>query len=484
MLVHELLYFGDPDHRAVFDQGRSYTYQELRNLVRLCRNALYAQGVRQRTPVAIFSRKSVHYIAAYLALASLGAIAVPINSQLSQRETGFILRDSEAKILLTDTPFDWASQEATCDLEGSLRQLPLEVYLENREPDAPALPASFTDQEPFIIIYTSGTTGRPKGALLSHANVTCNAWQFQQVLRITEDDRVLAVLPLYHCFCLITALLNPLLVGASIYLYDSVNMKDLAHFIRDMGLTVLYLVPSLCSLLIRRGQPEDLDSVRYTVLGGTAMPLSLLRAFEAKYHQPIIEGYGLSEASPVVSVNPPERVKRGTIGLPLPRIQVKVADPSGREVPRGERGELLLKGPNVMLGYWHLPEATADALVDGWLHTGDVVVEDQDGCLRIVDRLKDMIISMGENIYPREIEELVYAYPGIDEAAVIGIPDKLRGQAGCCFYTVREGETVDPRALKKYLQQNLAIYKVPRVFRQLEAMPHLATGKIAKKELR
>ena len=153
-------------------------------------------------------------------------------------------------------------------------------------------------------------------------------------------------------------------------------------------------------------------------------------------------------------------------------------------MPQGSRGELLVKGPNVMLGYWHLPKATADALVDGWLHTGDVVVEDQDGYLRLVDRLKDMIISMGENIYPREIEELFYAYPGIDEAAVIGIPDKLRGQAGCCFYTVREGETVDPRALKKYLQQNLAIYKVPRVFRQLETMPHLATGKIAKKELK
>lgn len=484
MLVHHLLSFGEPDRLAVFDQGRSYTYRNLRALVRQCRNALYAQGIRQQTRVAIFSRKTVHYIVAYLALASLGAIAVPINSQLSQRETGFILRDSEAKILLTDTPFDWASQEATCDLEGSLRQLPLDGYLETPAPEAPSLPPSFTDQEPFIIIYTSGTTGNPKGALLSHDNVTCNAWQFQQVLRITEEDRVLAVLPLYHCFCLITALLNPLLVGASIYLYDSVNMKDLAHFIRDMGLTVLYLVPSLCSLLIRRGQPEDLDSVRYTVLGGTAMPLSLLRAFEAKYHQPIIEGYGLSEASPVVSVNPPERVKRGTIGLPLPGIQVKVVDPEGREMPQGSRGELLVKGPNVMLGYWHLPKATAAALEGGWLHTGDVAVEDADGYLRIVDRLKDMIISMGENIYPREIEELVYAYPGIDEAAVIGIPDKLRGQAGCCCYTIKEGETVDPKALKKCLQQNLAIYKVPRVFRQLEAMPHLATGKIAKKELR
>lgn len=485
MLVHHLLSFGEPDRLAVFDQGRSYTYLDLRTLVRQCRNALYAQGIRQQTRVAIFSRKTVHYIVAYLALASLGAIAVPINSQLSQREVGFILRDSESSLLLyTGNPFAWNALEATADLEGSIRQLPLDGYLDSPAPEAPSLSETFTDQEPFLIIYTSGTTGRPKGALLSHANVTCNARQFQEILRITPEDRVLAVLPLYHCFCLITALINPLLVGASIFLYDSVNLKDIVHFIRDQQLTVLYLVPSLCSLLVRRGQPEDLASVRYTVVGGTAMPLSLLQAFEARYHQPIIEGYGLSEASPVVSVNPPEKVKSGTIGLPLPEIQVKVVDPEGREMPQGSRGELLVKGPNVMLGYWHLPKATADALVDGWLHTGDVVVEDQDGYLRIVDRLKDMIISMGENIYPREIEELVYAYPGIDEAAVIGIPDKLRGQAGCCFYTVREGETVDPRALKKYLQQNLAIYKVPRVFRQLETMPHLATGKIAKKELK
>lgn len=484
MLVHELLSFGDPDRLAVCDQGRSYTYRELRDLVRRCRNALYVQGVRQQTPVALFSRKTVHYIVAYLAIASLGAIAVPVNSQLSQREVGYILRDSGTRLLLTGRSFDWKAQPTTADLDGKILQQPLDGYLQEEAPEAPSLPPSFTDREPFVIIYTSGTTGTPKGALLSHGNVTCNARQVQEVLHITAEDRVLGVLPLYHCFCLITALMNPLLAGASIFLYDSVNLKDIVHFIRQQRLTVLYLVPSLCSLLIRRGSPEDLAAVRYTILGGTAMPLSVLEAFEAKYHQPIIEGYGLSEASPVVSVNPPERVKKGSIGRPLPGIQVKIADPDGRAVPQGGQGELLVKGDNVMLGYWHRPEATAATIVDGWLHTGDVAMADGDGYLQIVDRLKDMIISMGENIYPREIEELVYAYPGIDEAAVIGIPDKLRGQAGCCCYTVREGETVDPKALKKYLQQNLAIYKVPRVFRQLETMPHLATGKIAKKELR
>ena len=175
--------------------------------------------------------------------------------------------------------------------------------------------------------------------------MTCNARQFQEILRITPEDRVLAVLPLYHCFCLITALINPLLVGASIFLYDSVNLKDIVHFIRDQQLTVLYLVPSLCSLLIRRGQPEDLTSVRYTVVGGTAMPLSLLQAFEARYHQPIIEGYGLSEASPVVSVNPPEKVKSGTIGLPLPEIQVKVVDPEGWEMPQAAGANCWSKAP-------------------------------------------------------------------------------------------------------------------------------------------
>ena len=484
MLVHELLGYGREEDPAIIDGGRSFSYGELRALTQAYRNDLYARGIRMHDRVAIFSHKNVHYIAAYMAIASLGAVAVPVNVQLSQREIGYILKDSGSSLLLTDKAFDWTKVPQYQELASSIRQLAIDAYTETDAPDAPALPADFSSQEPYVIIYTSGTTGHPKGALLSHENVTCNAQQVQAVLQIRREDRILCVLPLYHCFCLITSLMNPLLAGAAIFLFDSYTIKNVVQDIREHGLTVLYLVPSICSVLLQTAEPEDLKTVRYTILGGTALPLSILHAFEEKFHMPIIEGYGLSEASPVVSVNPPARVKPGSIGVELPGITTRIVDEQEQDVPSGKRGQLLVRGKNVMLGYWHRPEETASTLSGGWLYTGDVVRRDEDGYLYIVDRIKELIISMGENIYPREIEELLYSYPHITDTAVIGVPDKMRGHVGCCYYTVQPGYKVTGRELKKYLQQNLALYKVPRIFYQLDSMPRLATGKIAKKALK
>ena len=482
MLVHQLLQNGYDNDTAVIDRGRCITYARLRQLTRNYANYLYEKGVHRGDRVAIFSRKTVHYIAAYMAISRLGAIAVPINVQLSQREVAYILRDSESHVLITSTLFDWNSHPKTQDLTGHVTQLVIDEYTRTEAAEAPALSDDFTDKEPYIIIYTSGTTGTPKGALLSHYNVTYNASQIQEVLHIRRDDAILCVLPLYHCFCLITSLMNPLLAGATIVLFDSYTVKDVVTTIRDYRLTILYLVPSICSVLIKTAVPEDLQSVRYTILGGTALPMHVLHAYEEKFHMPIIEGYGLSEASPVVAVNPPDRVKSGTIGVELPGITTRLVE-NGSDVSDGCKGQLLVRGGNVMQGYWHRPEETARTLAGGWLHTGDIAVRDSDGYLRIVDRLKEMIISMGENIYPREIEELLYEYPHIIEAAVIGVPDKLRGHVGCCYYTVEPGTAVDKRALKKYLQQNLALFKVPRIYYEIDEMPRLATGKIAKKEL-
>ncbi len=483
MLVHQLQQNGYDNDTAVIDRGRYTTYATLRKLTWNYANYLYEKGVRRGNRVAIFSRKTVQYIAAYMAISRLGAIAVPINIQLNQREVAYILRDLESHVLITSTLFDWASHPQTQDLTGHVTQLVIDEYTRTEAAEAPALPDDFTDKEPYIIIYTSGTTGTPKGALLSHYNVTYNASQIQEVLHIRRDDAVLCVLPLYHCFCLITSLMNPLLAGATIVLFDSYTVKDVVTTIRDYRLTILYLVPSICSVLIQTAVPEDLQSVRYTILGGTALPMHVLHAYEDKFHMPIIEGYGLSEASPVVAVNPPDHVKSGTIGVELPGITTCLVDENGSDVSDGCKGQLLVRGGNVMQGYWHRPEETARTLAGGWLHTGDIAVRDSDGYLRIVDRLKEMIISMGENIYPREIEELLYEYPHISEAAVIGVPDKLRGHVGCCYYTVEPGAAIHKRDLKKYLQQNLALFKVPRIYYEIDEMPRLATGKIAKKEL-
>ena len=484
MFVHEVIQSGADSDIAVIDKSRQLTYGELRQETAACRNRLYAAGLRAGERAGIFSRNRTEYICTYLAIASLGAIAVPINFQLSARETAYILKDADIHHLITDRCLDLENALQTVQYAGQLVQHDIaKIAIPAQLPAAPSLPADFADESSCAIIYTSGTTGVPKGAVLSHRNLTRDSEMLQEVLHIQATDNVLCVLPMYHCFAWTCSVLNPLHYGAAITILDSFAPKETIDIIRHKKVSILYVVPSICSLLTKLASLDDVASVRYVVIGGTTLPLQIAKNFTQKFGLDIIEGYGLSEASPVVAVNPPARVKVGSIGLPLPGTKIRIIDSQGQDVPTGESGELLIRGDMVMLGYWNLPQATEDALQDAWLHTSDIARQDEDGYLYIVDRLKDMIISMGENIYPREIEELIYAYPGIHEAAVIGIEDRLRGQAGACFYSVQEGDTVDVRSLKKHLQQNLALYKIPREFHELPLLPRTTTGKIAKREI-
>ena len=484
MFVHELILRGNGDDLAIIDQDRRITYRQLQKAVAICRDHLYAAGVRMHDNVAIFSRNSAEYIYAYMAITSLGAVAVPINFQLSRREIAYILKDADIHHLLTYKTLDLSAALQQQGFAGTVQQHAIQSLHQNTGcTPAPLLPADFTAEEPCVIIYTSGTTGSPKGAVLTHKNLCANAAQVQTGLSITAKDKIICVLPMYHCFGWTCSVLNPLYCGATLIILDSFSPKETIDIIRQEAISVLYVVPSICSLLTKLASREDMQSVRLIIIGGTTLPIKIAEDFTAKFSLPITEGYGLSEASPVVTLNPPGKEKVGSIGLPLPGITARIITPEGADVPAGEAGELIVQGDTIMQGYWRLPEATADALQDGWLHTSDVARQDEDGYIYIVDRLKDMIISMGENIYPREIEELVYQFPGIQEAAVIGIPDKLRGQAGACFYSVHEGQQLNIRALKKFLQQNLALYKIPREFHEMPALPRTATGKIAKREI-
>ncbi len=483
MFVHELARCGAAEALAIIDHERRITYQEFDAAVGNARDRLYAEGVRQGDRVAIFSRNSAEFIYAYFAIASLGAIAVPINFQLASREIAYILKDAGIRTLITYEPLNLADAMADLRCHLKVRQLDIRGLGEKKDvPAAPALPSDFTEENPCVIIYTSGTTGQPKGAVLSHKNLVANAKQMA-FMDCKPEHRVLCVLPMYHCFGWTCSVLYPFLSGARVVILDSFTPKETISVIRTEGITDLYVVPSICSLLTKLATAEDMKTLRLVVSGGTTLPLKIEQDFINKFGVDICEGYGLSEASPVVTMNPAEKPKVGSIGPAVPGIEWKLADATGAQVPKGEVGELVVRGDNVMLGYWNLPEATQDALRGGWLHTGDVARADEDGYLYIVDRLKDMIISMGENIYPREVEELIYQFPGINEAAVIGIEDKLRGQAGACFYTVHEGDEVNVRALKKFLQANLALFKIPREFHQLETLPRTTTGKIAKREI-
>lgn len=482
MLLNDLAYKGASEDIAIVDQERRFTYRELQEQIALYRNYLYEEGIRQGDRVGIFSRNSAEYIFSYFAIISLGAIAVPINFQLSSREVAYIIKDAGIKHIMTYKVLDLNDAMVALRCHIVMKQHDIKKCVKGKKsfPEAPVLSEDFGWENPCAIIYTSGTTGNPKGAVLSHKNLVRNSEQFKR-LKCTSDCNVLCVLPMYHCFGWTTAVLYSLHNGATIVILDSFNPKETIQVIRNEKITDMYVVPSICSILTKMASKEDMANLRIIVSGGTTLAMKLQEDFIAKFGVSICEGYGLSEASPVVSVNPPEKVKTGSIGPLLDGIQWRLVDVEGKDVPPGELGELVIKGDNVMLGYWNLPEATDMALRNGWLHTGDIARCDEDEYFYIVDRIKDMIISMGENIYPREVEEVIYQFPGINTCAVIGVDDKIRGQAGACFYTVQDGQTVNTKELKKFLQNNLALYKVPREFHEMEFLPMTNTGKIAKR---
>lgn len=434
MLVHELI-FGDDADKVVFRGQEPITYGRLCEKVEAYRAYFWAQGVREGDNVGLFSRNSKEFIYSYMAIVGLGGVVVPLNFQLSAREIAYILKDAEIKTLVTMQKLELTEALLQMKVTWQVTQLTIgdiEEAIVRDEYEAVPVSESIDEEHDCVIIYTSGTTGNPKGAVLTHKNLLANAEALNALVSVTGVDNVLCVLPMYHAFSWMCAVINPLLYNASITILDAFAPKETMAAIHDYAVTVVYGVPAIFNILARSGDPQLMRSVRTFVSGGASLPEHIAQKFFDRFGVKIQEGYGLSEASPVVTVNPIEKIKIGSIGLPLPGIEVRVAEGEGEYAGR-EVGELLVKGPNVMRGYYHLPEATAMTLRDGWLHTGDVVYRDEEDYLFIVDRLKDMIITSGENVYPREIEELLYAYDGILEAAVIGVDDKLRGQSVKAF---------------------------------------------------
>ena len=477
MLVHEIIKNGRNEDIAIVDEGRTFTYSDFAQEIKKFRNRLYSLGIRAGDRVGIFSRNSAEFVFAYFGTTSLGAICVPINFQLSNRETAYILKNAEVEHLLT-------YEKLNLDEYGAkVIQHDIENFGDAECADAPELPADFDENSPCMIIYTSGTTGKPKGAVLSHKNLVHNTKQCE-VFKCDRNCKVLCVLPMYHCYEWTCAVLNTFYRGAAAYVMRFFKPKEMIDMIRDYEITDVIIVPSIFKLVTALAKKEDFKSVRSATSAGTSLPEKISQEFTKKFDMPIAEGYGLSEASPCVVWTTYGKERAGSCGQILWGEELKIVDKNGAEVPTGETGELLVRGANVMLGYWKNPAATAEIIdKDGWLHTGDVAKVDADGYYYIVSRIKEMIISMGENIYPREIEEVVYQFKGIKEAAVIGVEDKLRGEVGACFYEVKEGETVDPRELKKYLQKNIALYKVPREFHELKEIPRTSTGKISKRKI-
>jgi long-chain acyl-CoA synthetase len=350
---------------------------------------------------------------------------------------------------------------------------------------APLTNTARTESDLAVIIYTSGTTGRPKGAMLSHGNLLHNVDSCRIVLETVDQDRMAVVLPLFHSYMLTVGILLPLLVGGTIVLVKSLGQPKL--IMQELCLrqaTILPAIPPLYRALASSPTPIKLP-FRICISGSAPLPRQVLTDFETKYGIALIEGYGLSEASPVVAKNPLRgQHKAGSIGVPIAHVELSVQNDEGLILEPGEVGELCVRGGNVMLGYWNQPEETAKVFRRGWLLTGDVGYRDADGYFFITDRKKDMLLVNGNNVYPREIEEVIHQYPGVKEAAVIGVPDARRGEQPLAYVAPSEGVTLDERELLQFIRGKIADYKMPRRVVFLPALPRNATGKILKTTLR
>src|ERR1017187_3751048 len=433
--------------------------------------------------IGILLKNCPEFIMALYATLKCGATVVPINNFLKAPEIQHIIDDCQLKCLITSGDFD----ETVAKLERVTA-----APLAELEQGTPATPPHWPAAAPTnlaVIIYTSGTTGKSKGAMLTHANIAANVHSCIEALEQTKDDRLTLLLPMFHSFMLTVCIFTPLSMGAGIVLIKSVQPFKAAmrEIIRNRS-TILVGIPQLYQALADAKIPFWLHwllKLRLVVSGAAPLPGETLLKFDRKFRFPLLEGYGLSEASPVVSFNPIRGVqKAGSVGLPLPDVEVKIFDDHGCELPPGQVGEIVVRGPNVMLGYYNQPEETAATLRNGWLHTGDMGHKDDDGYIYIVDRRKEMLLVRGMNVYPREIEEVLHQFPNVREAAVVAKVDEKRGEVPIAFVSPVDGATLDPNEILRFCRDRLADYKIPREIPGMDDLPRTATGKIAKLELK
>jgi len=441
-------------------------------------------GVKPGDRVALWLKNCPEFVPCVFGILQAGAVVVPINNFLKPAEVAYILNDGQIDVVITGAELGAHSAELKT-AQPSLKFFTIEnIATLAAPPSEPPTPSS-SEKDLAVIIYTSGTTGKPKGAMLSHGNLLHNVESCRIVLESVPDDSFAVILPLFHTYMMTVGIFLPFITGGSIVLVKSLNPPRAAlQEIFSRRATILPAVPSFYRMMLAAQIPTP-QPIRIFISGSAPLPMQTLKEFEEKFKVPLIEGYGLSEASPVVSKNPLRGAhKAGSIGIPIPNVEMSVQDESGKMLGIGEAGEICVRGGNVMMGYWNQPEETRKVMRGDWLLTGDVGHRDTDGYYYITDRKKDMLIVNGINVYPREIEEVIYHFPGVKEAAVIGVPDARRGEQPVAFVAAAEGQTLDEKALLQFIRSKLADYKTPKQIVILAALPKNATGKILKTELR
>jgi len=474
-----------PDRPAIRMHGQVLTYSDLDELTARVAGWLRGRGVEPGDRVGVMVPNVVAFPVLYYGVLRVGGIVVPMNPLLKAREVEHCLGDSGARLVFA---WETAAEEAAAGAEplGADCHIITGATLS----DVAAWPvhgdfATRNEEDTAVILYTSGTTGTPKGAQLTHANMRTNAAvTASQLFALEADDVIMGCLPLFHSFGQTCGLNATILAGASLTLLPRFEPTAALQLIERDRVTILEGVPTMyVAMLQAGGGVADTSSLRLCASGGAALPLEVLNGFGETFGAMILEGYGLSETSPAASFNFPGRAKPGSIGLPIDGVEMRVVDEAGHEVATGEVGEIVIRGDNVMRGYWNRPEATAEAIKGGWFYTGDMARQDDDGFFFIVDRKKDMIIRGGFNVYPREIEEVLYEHPDVLEAAVIGVSHPIHGEEIAAAVALKPGAEATPEELRDYVKARVAPYKYPRHVWLVSELPKGPTGKIQKREI-
>jgi long-chain acyl-CoA synthetase len=477
-----------PDAVAIKLDDAELAYKHLDAAACGVANLLADRGVEPGDRVGIMLPNVPYFPVIYYGVLKRGAVVVPMNVLLKKREVGFYLSDPEAKLLFAWHEFAEAAaagaEEAGAELilvkPGEFEEL-VGGYEHSYDT------AERADHDTAVILYTSGTTGTPKGAELSHANLARNVEAFSGFTEIDESDVVLGALPLFHSFGQTCGMNAAVRAGACLTLIPRFDPGKALEIIDRDRVTVFEGVPTMYAAMLNHPDRDRYDTscLKLCASGGSAMPVEVMKAFEDAFDCKILEGYGLSETSPVASFNHPDRERKpGSIGTPIEGVEMKVVDDDGNEVPQGEPGEIVIRGHNVMKGYWNRPEATAESLSDdGWFATGDMATVDEDGYFFIVDRKKDLIIRGGYNVYPREIEEVIYEHPAVREAAVVGVPHDDLGEEVGAAIALKDDADCSEDDIREHCKEQVAAYKYPRAIWFVDELPKGPTGKILKREI-
>ena len=499
-----------PQRTAIICEGTRLSYAEFNAAANQVANGLVQAGIRKGDTIGLTCPNIPYFPIVYFGILKAGGVVMPMNVLLKSREIAFNLRDADVKAYFcaegtSELPMGQMGFSAFEEVESCQH-----FFLITNDPAAPSpiagattlaelmagQPTTFetaaTDpDDTAIILYTSGTTGKPKGAELTHANMLLNARLFDILIPRMEHEVYLLALPLFHSFGQTACMNAGIYLRATLALLPRFTPDASLRLMEEESITIFAGVPTMYWALLNYpgASKYNLDKIantlRICISGGSAMPVELMKNFNEKFNVKILEGYGLSETSPIATFSRLDKpVKPGSIGLPVWGVEVRVVDENGQEVEIDEVGEIVIRGHNVMKGYYKRPDATAAVMSNGWFHTGDLARRDEDGYLYIVDRVKDMIIRGGFNVYPREIEEVLMTHPAVSLAAVIGVPHQSHGEEVKAFVILKEGTTITEAELGVWCKQNMADYKYPRVIEFRDSLPMNATGKVLKSELR